>query len=206
MNTKSHRFRPIHFSTPEVRALLDGLKTQTRRVVKPQPTYVVPGVGTPCFIPEGKTGKEIRCPYNAPGDRLWVREAWAHDALSLADCRARREDAMHAARDILGHGPYYRADPVHEGSGLRWVSPLYMPRWASRITLEITDVRVRLLNDISDDDARAEGVSEGRVIGSAGSASTRGPVGEYVRLWDSTNSATPWTSNPWVWVLSFKRV
>ncbi len=157
--------RPILFSGEMVRAILDGRKTQTRRYIKPAPVYHVDPM-TYCgwlFHQRGKTSRwmwpnakvEIiaECPYGVPGDRLWVRETWAVDA-ELAQVKRENEDVM--GPPGFGHGPYFRADPVHENTGLRWRSSIHMPRWASRITLEITGVRVERLQDISEADATAE--------------------------------------------------
>ncbi len=166
--------RGILFSAPMVRALLSGAKTQTRRLTHWRP----------------------QCPYGFPGDRLWVRETWAHDADSLEDLRAMVEDIV-GGSDC---GPYYRADGVHENSGLRWRPSIHMPRWCSRITLEITDVRVQQLQDITEDDARAEGVTPEP-------GKNHGHVGAFCDLWESINGKrSTWASNPWVWAISFRRV
>lgn len=180
------RERPIMFKGEMVRAILAGRKTQTRRIIKPQPT------GAPVSL------EHWACPYGAPGDRLWVREAWMADPLGS---RGRGQVANYPVLYRVGFG-----DLWPEMAALvtpRWKSPIFMPRWASRITLEITDVRVQRLQDITTEDATAEGVfsttmSNGIQWSSASAA--------FQSLWDSINRKThPWASNPWVWALTFKR-
>lgn len=175
--------RPILFSAPMVRAILDGSKTQTRRVVKLQ-TPKAASISDFC-VDGIRVG---RCPYGQPGDRLWVREAWA-------DC------------DKLVR--YYATDDVHP---LRKKRPsIHMPRWASRITLEVTGVRVERLQDISEGDCIDEGI--GQVVQERlPKFEVRGeydaidiePVEEYRDLWESINGPDSWGANPWVWVVKFK--
>ena len=197
--------RPIIFSAPMVRAILAGTKTQTRRAVKPQPKpwgcggLQVPGYcsstaesfrsGMPIFM--SKFGK--------PGDRLWVREShwWFIDE-----------------RDpVTGYTPplltiddvSYRADG--DDGRTAWRSPIHMPRWASRITLEITGVRVERLQDISEADAMAEGCELECMTptGDDSGSAIYGPGG-YRALWESINGPGSWAANPWVWVVEFRRV
>lgn len=193
--------RPILFSGPMVRALLAGTKTQTRRVVKPQPTEFVggPGVkladGSPApLVPLDDTvepyGSEIRCPYGLPGDRLWVRESWS-------------------PTNQLSHGVLYRADFTSPEVG-RWKPSIHMPRWASRILLDVTGVRVERLQDISEADARAEGAKEcdpvsGREVLLAGPSQRGSFVLHYRDIWEQINGAGSWDANPWVWVVEFAR-
>lgn len=207
--------RPILFSAPMVRALLAGTKTQTRRVVKGLPATAGPfqrfqkfsndntihagfdsnvrdGAGEMCF-------HFIRCPYGQPGDRLWVRESgyWALD----------QKDA-----DLT----VYRATADMQGQDVKWMSPLFMPRWASRILLEVTAVRVERLQEISEVDAKAEGIrlvapaeqvaGEHRDLWEHGKAVTCHPVRAYKHLWTSINGPGSWDANPWVWVVEFRRV
>jgi len=172
-----------------VRAILAGTKTQTRRVVKPQPVgnadvqFRVAAAVT--LAPDGK---QLRCPYGQTGDRLWVRETFAP----------------------LTKGFAYAADPVwNEPPGGRWMPSIHMPRIASRIDLEITAVRVERLNDISEADARAEGAppshpSIDRISREYGFADF--PRSWYGQLWDQINGAGSWAANPWVWCIEFKRV
>lgn len=138
--------RQILFSAPMVRALLAGTKTQTRRLVKPQP-WILAGELL-CWKDDALTQEEMaqRCPYGQPGDRLWVREAWkAHTTFDHLP-----------PRDIPHSHVWYMADDGYKAES-RYRQGMFMPRWASRITLEITAVRVEKLQDISADDARAEG-------------------------------------------------
>jgi hypothetical protein len=209
--------RPILFKAPMVRAVLDGTKTMTRRVVKPQPPtgHNFAGFTVASTRPrdEGKAvwGKgeitalmceahRARCPYGQPGDRLWVRE-------TFGDCTP-------GADAVVGtkwERPWYRADADdygllgHDGEGpvyvedVRWRPSIHMPRWASRILLEITDVRVERVQDISDRDARDEGAEH---IGDCEGAYVAG----FRRLWESINGDDSWAENPWVWVVTFRRV
>lgn len=210
---------PILFSAPMVRALLAGTKTQTRRVAKPQPDYICQD-GTPARSTD--TAKVRRgqmmtfsCPYGQPGDRLWVREAWsAHkdeDHLPPRDC----------SRDIrfyeVEHGRQRGLNP--RIGKLR--PSMFMPRWHSRITLEVTGVRVERLQDISEADAIAEGcITAGSIqvlserrnhLSSPDVAGIDGKVYQdaahaYSALWESINGPGSWDANPWVWVVEFKRV
>ncbi len=172
--------RPILFSAPMVRAILDGSKTQTRRVVKLQ-TPKAASISDFC-VDGIRVG---RCPYGQPGDRLWVREAWA-------DC------------DKLVR--YYATDDVHP---LRKKRPsIHMPRWASRITLEVTGVRVERLQDISFSDARAEGIVVQPDGGWGLADSTHyhftDPRVSYWSLWEAINGPGSVDANPWVWVVEYK--
>lgn len=161
--------KPILFSTPMVRALLAGTKTQTRRIAKPQPT-----VGA-C-----KSKYEV-------GDVLWVRETW----------QAWWEYDKIAPRDIPNN-----SDINYPSDGNVWKtrvrSPLFMPRWASRIRLEVTDVRIERLQAINADEAIAEGIDT-ETLGSC-----REAVEAYAQLWESINGPGSWAENPWVWVVSFQ--
>ncbi len=206
--------RPILFTAPMVRAILDGRKTQTRRVVKPQPIYICPKgpAGLPVLSsqPNFADQNTIPCPYGMPGDRLWVRETWARDG----------EDGTLMFRADLGFGG--DADDWERGrfEGVprcRWRPSIHMPRWASRILLEVTGVRVERLWEISPPDAEAEGiVYEIRAPGMgrggrpgwgwaeneyAGSA-----VHGYELLWNQIHGPGSWDANPWVWCVEFRRI
>lgn len=186
--------RPILFSAQMVRALLAGTKTQTRRAVKPRkdPDYgcqMAPGEIA------GDEHPERLCPYGRPGDRLWVRETWL---------------------TVNGDDTFYRADYLADPAGDRahgvaWTPSIHMPRARSRITLEVTGVRVERLQDISEEDARAEGVER------SGECNWRDYLDHphndftsarrsYRSLWDSINGPGSWDANPWVWVVEFRRV
>lgn len=186
------RERPIIFSPPMVRALLAGTKTQMRRVVKPRPMPA--GGWAVAARPRGfelvhwdndeQEWRAIACPYGQPGDRLWVRETWGHFERSPKP----------------GDRIYYRADG--ECVALEpWRPSIHMPRWASRITLEITDVRVERLQDISAQDCVAEGVRTTMREHDA----VMDLRDQYGDLWESINGPGSWDANPWVWVVEFKR-
>lgn len=196
--------RPIPFSAPMVRAILDGTKTQTRRVVKGWALeWLAPGMFTPEYVanPENKA-----CPYGQPGDRLWVREAWrapsSCDHLpprSIGDSEAVR----FMADETVGADPGF-------GKGR---PGMFMPRWASRITLEVTGVRVERLQDISEADAISEGVTpkwepgcSGRLMEALGGFSFKPAASAYADLWEQINGPDAWDANPWVWVVEFKRI
>lgn len=173
--------RPILFSAPMVRALLEGRKTQTRRIVK---LPAKDGSGDNRFVFDDAEGRKrfIDCPYGEPGDRLWVRETW----------RPAQVDGMAWYAATCG-------DETHE----RWKPSIHMPRWASRITLEITGVRVEQLQDISESDAIAEGVTPSDM--KAISCLDRN-YHAYFMLWESINGSGSWDLNPWVWVIEFRRI
>lgn len=191
--------RPILFSAPMVRAILGGRKTQTRRLVKPQPqVYGADDAWGLTFRDKCGGGSDWLtkyCQYGQPGDRLWVREKFLVE--TSGSCRYDAEG--------LSPGEYpdwlQRASIVHYAATTdltslgNWKPSIHMPRWASRITLEIRSVRVERLHEISVNDVRAEGV---------------GPQDEpFVYLWDSINGKKPgasWESNPWVWVIEFKKI
>jgi hypothetical protein len=173
---KTSRERPILFSGPMVRALLDGTKTQTRRVLKPGGDYrqdlVAPADGVPS-----------RCRFGAPGDRLWVRETWA--------CNPYDDALWYRATDQL-------PDKAEYGP-LKWRPSIFMPRAASRITLVITGVRVERLQDITRGDAMAEGCPF------ANMARGEDPRVWYEHLWCNLNGADSWRANQWVWVVEFRK-
>lgn len=215
--------RPILFSAPMVRAILDGTKTQTRRVVKPEGAHhLFPFLDLP-GNPTGEwawcssshvVSKHIRCPYGQPGDRLWVRETWQHSNFPLGpydeSCTVfYRADYM----DDL-HGPDGEKSP--EGRYRNWVPSIHMFRSASRILLEITAVRIERLQDINAADAKSEGIEgqfedgpwrnyqrDGHWFPEGKDAA---PVMSYRTLWESINGPGSWDANPWVWVVEFKRV
>mgnify|MGYP003480117277 FL=1 len=188
--------RPILFSAPMVRALLAGTKTQTRR------TCNHPGLKDLSYIVncgDGWWGDEegdfqARCPYGQPGDRLWVREAFAIVPRTAYRCS---EGVQQTLRPDDDHdAAIYREGWVRSKGGFRWRPSIHMPRWASHITLEVTGVRVERLQDISEADAISEGTP----------FPCGGWVGGYQKLWESIHGPGSWDLNPWVWVVEFKRV
>lgn len=229
------RERPILMSGPMVRAILDGRKTQTRRVAMVRSCGVlVPALG---FDPAPAVA---RCPFGTPGDRLWVREAWSAQYDFPTEYRGSRMAWYHdtpPAWRLPSNAlrTYYRADRTmydvcdlgeplgidlvrhrSHGEAPRWTPGIHMPRWASRLTLEVTGVRVERLCDIGEADAEAEGsfaVSEVLKQDAARQAAAdgRGDCGgrDYFRaLWDSLNAARGygWDANPWVWAITFRPV
>lgn len=174
--------RPILFSAEMVRAILENRKTQTRRVVQPFPLHDSWGRwnGMP-------RERQRPCPYGQPGDGLWCKETFWHHR----ECRHPFE-----------HGACVRYEPFE---GYEKKSPLFMPRWASRITLEITGVRAERIQDITADDCMAEGIDPSDV---SGIGSDHALIKAYRELWDSLNAnrGYGWDANPFCWVVSFKRV
>jgi len=222
------RERPILFSGPMVRALLDGRKTQTRRVIKPQPPALAARATT--FIERFDPGEwpwwwwldsdgarffqpAFRCPYGATSDRLWVRETWG-----LNDYQFERGPIPKARPPQLeDNGLCYAAteDDSEIRNELRWRPSIHMPRWASRLTLEITEVRVERLQDITAADAEAEGVREPSIgpihVFSHGSSGIldpekADPLALWQILWRFINGDDSWAANPWVWAITFRVV
>lgn len=191
--------KPILFSAPMVRAILEGRKTQTRRVIKNTGTYAIEDHHGIITAKRERAALATQCRYGQPGDRLWVRETWQGPILESEE----HFDEWREAPDLFRKPGFcaYRAtdtlDAVDEdGKELGWRPSIHMPRWASRITLEIAAVRVERLQDISADDSIAEG--------SAGHPD--GPWHAYRSLWTLINGAGSWEANPWVWVVEFNRV
>jgi len=234
------RERGILMSGPMVRAILAGKKTQTRRAVRaPEvcPDCIAASIPHPngdggmglfgsaayLRIPacdhfgEPVLGARVRCPYGAPGDRLWVRETWAGDDFYGAVYRADHPSADLKAGEL----------DSGEQSIRQWRPSLLMPRWASRITLEVTGIRVERAQDISDADIEAEGVDAEAVdaLWAAAKQSRRAELWPFARealadrgppadwraidnwraAWTLINGRASWDANPWVWVVSFRR-
>ncbi len=206
--------RGMIFNAEMVRALLDGRKTQTRRPIKWKQTRFTE-------IGEREDGSKWPwsedaehacdfwhpCPFGAVGDRIWVRETFsALEPGSYEQVKPQEghcQDLRYAATDRL-------AKSDADIRGYKWVPSIHMPRWASRIQLEITDVRVERLNSISQEDAQAEGLE---LTGwrpthsdpdSGGEVMT--PYDNFAELWSSIYGDESWQANPWVWVIEFKRV
>lgn len=268
------RERPILFSAPMVRAILEGRKSQTRRICKPaeaqslshvvgiqdprefgQCPSTIPGSG---WFSDEEGDVQFFCPYGAKGDRLWVRETWRswnetcpddHDdepcephcnqtyvAYAATPRRGFRPKPDGAAITYLDESSPLEQNPKVLGP---WKPSIHMPRWASRITLEVTDVRVERLQAISEADAAAEGaqakpwgpwwqgykdIGDGDLVHQdvPGEAPPdwmiepkrmkdrpwldRSACDEYRALWESINGAGSWDANPWVWVVSFRRI
>jgi hypothetical protein len=231
--------RPILFSGPMVRAILEGRKTQTRRVMKPQPeTYEESWTGD-CFHIHFANGKvtsdsgggeratrhlfaEKHCRYGAPGDKLWVRETWCHkaddDGREVYNSEGNFDPScFHYYADgttvmsMDADGSYEFNKDGSEKSP--WKPSIHMPRWASRITLDVKSVRVERLQDISEEDAMAEGIQiapqfcgigfDGHPVES--SRIDWAPTDYFEELWESINGTGSWEQNPWVWVIEFSK-
>ena len=205
--------RPILFSAPMVRAILEGRKTVTRRAVKFP--FIDRAVG--CELSGNEIGpEEIRnnCPYGVAGQRLWVRETWYCDHFEVMRGPYLKPDDLDISEALEDGTLVYAADGLtpYEQEQPIWKPSIHMPRWASRILLEITAVRVERLQDITEEQAKAEGVRlytdhaelgdwwhvEGIETYSAD------PRKSFELLWSSVGG--DWQANPWVWVVEFKRV
>ncbi len=219
--------RPIPFSAPMVQALLEGRKSQTRRMVKPQPTKDANSMGWVHSSSDrtregrflwlqGARSEVIKCPFGKVGDVLWVRETLQLKCLVPTNLNSSSN---------LEVAAIYKTNPdkafVWKGNAKReYIPSIHMPRWASRLTLEITAIKVERLQDISEENAIAEGV----IFESNVPATLEGiplhrhyvPIGKgevisgwdaqdcYGNLWESLNGKDSWDANPWVWVIEFK--
>lgn len=230
--------RKIAFNGAMVRAILADQKTQTRRVMKnpPTPSAHFPWLGvkslrgTHSFVyPNALPEILAECPYGQPGDRLWVQEEWGDVNLYGAPAIAYSADGD--LMDLMEHESFLTKDGAFDYEAKRikpysfdawaydliggiegiWRPAKHMPRWASRILLEVVSVRIERLQNISESDAEAEGCAAEPCdhkrqncedIGCCGPTA----VGAYRYLWDSINGAGSWAANPWVWVVEFKRV
>lgn len=198
--------RPILFSATMVRAILAGTKTQTRRVVKSKhvPWLDLPWLENSVFnFLDGKWNQR-QLPYGQPGDRLWVRESFrlVRTVLGGADgCKIPPSKFLDSTRRFEADGAVSYPDARMRVFG-KLRPGIHMPRWASRITLEVTGVRVERLQGISEADARAEGYPGGPDDLGA----IERPLLWYRELWESINGHGSWDENPWVWVVEFKRV
>lgn len=190
--------RPILFSAPMVRALLAGTKTQTRRVLHEKFSFLMSG------DKPGHPGLAA-CPYGQPGERLWVREGVRLVATWNPDGEYDRADAAYIADGALA--------PIDAWPWKNKALPsIHMPRGVSRITLEVTGVHVERLCDISEADAKAEGVEpvrydpEGDCWTATEAARTTPHRVAYEYLWGEINGFDSWAKNPWVWAISFRRL
>lgn len=202
--------RPILFSAPMVRAILDGRKTQTRRVKNiPQNAIAAWLDGMAWRFDLPGAFKMVRCPYGVPGDRLWVRETLKSGPLPnlFTGEPTIATIALYAADDewVINEHEFNLVPWWKHWEDGRKLPPIHMPRWASRITLEISDVRVQRVQEISEDDAFAEGVSQMDWEYDNGECcDTRRE--SFSLLWDSIHGTGAWGRNDWVWALTFRRV
>ncbi|WP_368627807.1 hypothetical protein [Klebsiella pneumoniae] len=217
--------RGMIFNADMVRAILDGRKTQTRRIMKlqPKPSKSRPGdfwfsskkLESMVHVSDLAPGnspiadyhlfiQEHCCPFGAVGDRIWVRETWAEAGASAPDLKLYRANYPEHVPSI-----YENVPPAEE---IRWTPSIHMPRTASRILLEITGVRVERLNAISEEDARAEGIIDGGCLNCGepepcGCANPEPDATDaFAYLWQSIYGQENWNANPWVWVIEFKRI
>jgi len=208
---------PILFSGEMVRAILEGRKTQTRRVIKPQPIMMDSGTWYPSDVPgdgKNKTGLHYAnenhmrkglpfdfCPYGQPGDRLWVRETAKLRTITATSWKVSSFDLHYKADDGLvifnnragRYAPYKR---------IGFTPSIHMPRWASRITLEIVNIRVERVQEISISDMVAEGIQDLREKMSGVPC----VINRFQVLWNSINAKRGygWETNPWCWCITFK--
>ena len=214
--------RPILFSGPMVRAILAGRKTVTRRIVD----GVVESGGT--YSKEAwERGEMPRCPYGEPGDRLWLRETWRYHGWTEDGApwiKYAADDSTRLVERIPDEWSDRLADiwaDLSDDANMaidgraadrKWRPSIFLPRWASRITLEVVGVRVERLQEITENDARAEGVnpSDAHIVIKDGDRQhdmERTHRGAFACLWDGINGdRAPWASNPWVWRVEFRRV
>ncbi|MDP9548789.1 hypothetical protein [Burkholderia cenocepacia] len=228
--------RPIQFSGPMVRAVLEGRKTQTRRAMTPQPFFDDRGLlwwhwskhaGSACDQPVGAPSDAwlARSPYGVPGDHLWVRETFvAYGRWETRFSAKKGRDEWHFVDMTLETGREYRFDSAAPNAKRGCATPawwrrpsIFMPRAAARITLEIAGVRVERLQSINEADAIAEGVEPyaiygGKIVSWKGApdmlAAHETARDAYCDLWNAINAERGygWDANPWVWVLEFKRI
>ena len=217
MSTTAIKERPILFSGPMVRAILDGRKTQTRRIIKGVDSWPCArgcDGGVSWATPDGRPYPEhgfIKCPYGQPSDRLWVREKHAFVDSIVDNCE--REDPTHVAFDadktiwvyercphnskvvpqlLRGNDEFAGYNPKK----FNWRPSIYMPRWACRLVLHVTALRVERLQGIDPLDCVAEGADP----------EVDHAVPKFMDLWESIHGAGSWEQNPWLWVVEFKRI
>jgi hypothetical protein len=225
---------PIIMSAPMVRALLEGRKSQTRRIINPQPSFIessgrwkwpIPkraqreGCDTHCYTASREWHEYMPdgcCPFGKPGGLLWVRETCAFQWPEHCDNGLIYSDDPEYGRPIRREecDVIYRATDEGKTEWMgedgepcppMWVPSIFMPRFASRLTLELSGVRVERLQDISEEDALAEGIYRLDHTEEMAEASQRlkWPQRFYAQLWESLHGPGSWDANPWVWVLSF---
>lgn len=209
--------RGMIFNSEMVRAILDGRKTQTRRIIKPQPVMYEPGQS---IHVSDMINDALRCPFGQVGNRIWVREAFQGPLVSeelLEEYRAYPEkfENPEYCEYAADGGPRPEYCDLDDNLRHGWRPSIHMPRWASRLTLEITGVRVERLNGISETDAEAEGIDMEALFDAqdcydciADHNMTGRPTvtGAFKYLWESIYGDYTWRANPWVWVIEFKRI
>lgn len=223
--------RGILFRDLLVRRILVDAKTQTRRIVKPQPSGDIDNLGDGETLLDMVSGRELRCPYGVPGDRLWVREAWRswsvnncdhlHDEGDDCDYNCDQTYVAYRATPRTGFRPVPdraaityldESSPIEDNRQLLgpWKPGIHLRRDHARITLDIKAIRVERLQDITEDDALAEGVELGVPVptivnGEPSEVTYFNARTAFAHLWCSVNGPDAWKSNPWVWVVVFAR-
>jgi len=220
--------KPILFSAPMIRAILEGRKTQTRRIIKPQPSnykrktefpdkkrkprhekeYFDAYNGGPhwCWWDEyDRMGPDwIKCPYGSKGGALWVRENfwhWGHYVPNGETLKGKPAFTFEPSGEKISFKEAACVPDNRQEFGWHKRPSIFMPRWASRITLEIKDISVERLNDISEADVKAEGIED---IGYTGDFTGAYYFQKFTELWESINGADSWQENPYVWVVEFE--
>lgn len=191
--------RPVIFNAEMVRAILDGSKTQTRRALTSHHINLIKfaaHIGECYPLEDMHDGSQSYyrqyCPFGQIGDRLWVRETFAKGLCTKSG---------------LAYRATHKPEDLEEGwfEQIKWTPSIHMPRWASRINLEITNVRVERLNDISEEDALAEGMDNGTSEAARAVGWYEKPRRAFRRLWSQIYGDDNWDANPWVWVIEFKQ-
>lgn len=194
--------KPILFSGEMVRAILDGRKTKTRRVIKPQPDEKTREFSSELVTEAWLAGEiPVKCPFGQPGHRLWVREScWAYSGLEPFPSGFVVPPNPHM-QHFYGYDDHPELQLMKDKAIVFRVPSIHMPRWASRITLEITKIRVERVQEITNEDAIAEGIAvrDGDLMS---------PKEYFEVLWDKINAKRGfgWDENPWVWVIEFRRL
>lgn len=202
------KLRPILFSTEMVRAILDGRKTQTRRVCRHQHWSHSELVDVNVNGITQKVDRNVSCPYGQPGDILWVRETWCYVMLFHA------HDLLEGSRDsnLYVYKTSFHEDWMEyakEKYGYKWKPSIHMPFAAARIFLRVKNVRVERLQDISERDAVAEGIMNVYIhyyVGDKFVIPKDNPINSFRSLWQSINGSESWEANPWVWVVEFEPI
>ena len=215
--------RPILFSAEMVRAVLDGRKTQTRRVVKPQPPAGYNRVSEYVFDPTlsarfENDGSPLgmwtkRSPYGQPGDRLWVRERFgAYRNGHPTTIKDATYAVLADGSQMWADGTYFPFSDTPKPQAMEhivWRPSIFMPRWASRITLEVTEVRVERVQEITWREVLTEGVMPCGENYAATKGGTEQLIADFGSLWNKINGKRPgcsWGDNPWIWCVGFKRI
>lgn len=220
--------RPVIFAAESICAILSGTKTQSRRVMNPQPPSWCREFGFTAFTPrdsisgrgefldEGPAEKFFRLRYGNRGDRLWVKETWRpveRESDAVDGVLFAADDKFVPIANTIAAAELWCAAHNNGRHGPNWRPSIYLPRWASRITLEITEMRVERVQAISEDDAKAEGVTtdpqQGRLNGKPATLCPMTHKQAFAWLWDAINgkrAGCAWRDNPWCFVISFKVV